>query len=158
MTDENWRKRPRTHGHCVGGHAGTSPTYKIWASMIGRCHVPSSTGYQYYGGKGIAVCARWHSFENFLADMGERPPGLTIEREDNSKDYSPDNCSWATWQQQQLNRRKPASTQLSAAQVKCVRMIGWQKTAASIASIYGVSKKVIDDIRSNRTWKDLTIA
>lgn len=85
----------------------TDRTYSIWTSMIGRCYVPTAGGYERYGAKGVAVCDRWrHSFENFLADMGEAPEGMSIDRfPDRSGNYEPGNCRWATTKQQVDNRR-----------------------------------------------------
>ena len=88
-----------------GGYSGdkASPTVKSWRAMISRCCNPANRGYIRYGGRGISVCERWFEFSNFLADMGERPEGKTLERIDGSKGYCPDNCRWATPQEQQQN-------------------------------------------------------
>ena len=79
------------------------PLYGRWLMMWQRCTNPSQLRYADYGGKGITVCERWKNFANFLEDMGEAPAGTTIERLDNSKGYSPDNCIWATRSVQMRN-------------------------------------------------------
>lgn len=80
--------------------------YRTWSGMRSRCNNPSSKDYPRYGGRGITVCERWNSYDNFLADMGHKPSlSHTIERRDNSKGYSPDNCYWATMKQQMRNKR-----------------------------------------------------
>lgn len=78
--------------------------YKLWVGMVNRCHNPNNPNYQNYGAKGITVCKRWRNFENFMVDMGERPPGMSIDRTNNSKGYTPTNCKWATDAEQALNK------------------------------------------------------
>lgn len=95
------RKRFLKHGqHNI-------PEYQIWQAIKTRCYNFSSIGFKYYGARGINVCNRWkHSFANFFADMGERPtPQHTIERRNNNKGYSPNNCYWATRKSQNRNKR-----------------------------------------------------
>lgn len=81
------------------GYFGTR-VYAVWTSMKQRCANPKHRAYHRYGGRGIKVCKRWEKFENFLADMGEPPIGLTLERRHNDKGYTKSNCFWATPKQQ----------------------------------------------------------
>ncbi len=82
------------------------PEYEVWKKMRQRCCNPRHTSYRNYGGRGIEVCSRWDAFRAFLDDMGHRPsPKHSLDRIDNGGNYEPENCRWATPQQQQRNRR-----------------------------------------------------
>lgn len=85
------------------GMTGTR-THRIWCGIVTRCTDKNSTSFKKYGAKGITISARWEHFENFYADMGNCPDGLTIDRIDNSKGYESGNCRWASMETQQNNR------------------------------------------------------
>lgn len=94
----------RRHGE--GSPGKQSAEFATWMGMRERCRTPSAGNYAQYGGRGIRVCERWERYENFLADMGRKPsPAHSIDRIDPDRDYTPDNCRWATATQQQRNRR-----------------------------------------------------
>ena len=88
-----------THG------MANKPIYRIWRSMMDRCHLLTSQSYARYGGRGINVCERWKNFENFYADMGDKPHNKSLERLDVNGNYSPDNVVWADMKTQANNRR-----------------------------------------------------
>ena len=81
------------HGLTTHGYTGTR-TYESWCHMHQRCYNPKARQYKWYGGKGITVAERWNSFDNFLSDMGERPKGMSLDRLDPHKNYTPENCRW----------------------------------------------------------------
>ena len=142
------------HGHATGG--GITRTYRIWEGVRHRCkHHPE------YAGRGITCDPRWARFENFLADMGEAPPGLTLDRIDNDGGYSKANCRWATYSQQNANQRRRrdrttphGNSQFSEEQV--VVILNDYRPHRRIAEDYGVSHSVIGRIKRGRAYKHVS--
>ncbi len=95
--------RSTKHGHATRGAHDT--TYQCWRDILRRCEDTKAKAYPDYGGRGIAVCERWHKFESFLADMGERPEGAEIDRQDNEGSYEPSNCRWVSRAENARNKR-----------------------------------------------------
>jgi hypothetical protein len=121
--------------HRHARHGNTSPEYNTWVAMIQRCENPKAPYFFAYGGRGVSVCDRWRKdFEGFLADMGPRPsPKHSIDRIDNDGGYSPENCRWATPQQQACNRKSNVKTEING-ELLCI---------AEIARRYGISSATI---------------
>lgn len=131
-----WREAVVKHG------MSAREEYGIWNHMRQRCHNPKNDRYASYGGRGIKVCDRWReSFENFYADMGPRPPGAQLDRVDNDKGYSPENCRWATRKEQQNNTRAN----------RIVEFNGERRTIAEWASLRGLPYARVQT-RLHRGW------
>lgn len=132
------------------GMTGTS-THNAWRSLKSRCENPNSDDYAEYGGRGIKVCERWQSFGNFLADMGVRPLGTSIDRVDVNGNYEPGNCRWATATEQSRNRRSCRLTEQLVREIKGRREHG--EPTRSIAARLGVSKGHVVEIIRGDTWR-----
>lgn len=130
-----------------------SPTCISWRNMKARCDNPNNDNYSNYGGKGIKVCERWYNFSNFLADMGERPKGTTLDRIDRDGDYDPDNCKWSTYAEQTRNRSISVLTLDSATEIAC-ELIKNNRTHQDIADQYCVSRSVVTRIGSGARWPE----
>lgn len=126
-----------------------NPIYSSWRDMIRRCYTETRKEYKYYGGKGITVCDRWQDFQLFCEDMAPSWfEGATIDRIDNSKNYSKDNCRWSTINKQQQNKGNVKQHWLKTPDVKALHETGLSHRA--IADRLDMSKTAVWRILSGK--------
>lgn len=132
--------------------AWNTPAYRSWAGMKQRCTNPKNPGYLDYGGRGIRVAVAWLSFANFLADMGVRPRGTTLDRVDNAGNYEPGNCRWATRSAQNRNRRDSLGD-VAAVQVRWLCTDGGF-TKAAVAAAFNTSATTVRKAVTGERYRD----
>jgi len=120
------------------GQAQKTPTHKTWASMKERCSPGGTSCHNYYD-RGIRVCERWNDFLAFYEDMGVRPKGMTLERIDNSKGYSPENCRWATQKEQMRNTRKSLYVMFEGERINFAALV--EKTGINYMRLWKLMRK-----------------
>lgn len=135
-----------SHGHTVGNKM--SRTYNSWVSMRRRCRDPNHHHFHLYGGRGIKVCPEWESFEVFLRDMGERPAGTTIDRQDTEGGYSAANCRWATPKQQINNTRVNVSITIDGVTQSLMMWVDHFEGAVPYQSVWQRLKRGWEPIRA----------
>lgn len=107
--------------------------YNVWHHMMSRCYKKQNVSFSNYGGRGITVCDRWHVFENFFADMGVPPLGMSLDRIDNDGNYHPENCRWITYKEQNNNKSNNRTLEYK----------GEEKTIAEWADVFGIKYETL---------------
>ena len=127
-----------------------TPEYCAWSNMKTRCHNRKCEQYKDYGGRGIKICDRWNSFENFLADMGLKPSSeLSIDRINNNGDYCPENCRWTTAKIQNNNKRFSKNQKWFMAHNKKFNMVRYSNNQTLFAREYNLSYSSINNCLNN---------
>jgi hypothetical protein len=154
MDNPNGRK----HGHTA--KRKKTPEYRSWRAMRNRCNNPHSTRWENYGGRGISICERWSTFENFYADLGEKPEPkhlYSLDRwPDMNGNYEPGNCRWATDTDQARNKRSVKLTVEKATEIRSLRASGVQNQ--DLAKQFGIHAATVSDVINNRSWNSLVAA
>lgn len=146
------------HGHTRDNKR--SPTHSSWTAMMNRCFKPYSNRYYAYGAKGVTVCERWLSFENFLADLGPRPDGCTLGRKNDEGNYEPGNAWWQTTAEQSRRGERNHQARLNEYSVLAARalFVKGAKRGCSLRNMardLGVSEATLCEALSGKTWAHL---
>lgn len=137
------RKKVSRFARKTQGGLSSHSLFTTWRNMMNRCYKSHDKNFKNYGARGITVCDRWHQFENFIADMGEKPfPKATIERKDNNGNYCPENCVWATRTIQTRNKRNTRKVQYQ----------GEERSLAELAELAGVPLRNVRERIDRNGW------
>ncbi len=137
----------RTHG------LSDTDTYKVWTAMIQRCQNPKCRSFSDYGGRGIGIAQAWLVFENFVRDMGLRPPAATIDRIDNSLGYEKSNCQWSSMELQNQNKRSVRLNHDSVREIR--RRVEGGERARVVARELGLPESTVSMVVNRHTWKNV---
>lgn len=130
------------------------PVYAAWLQMRQRCYNTRNKDYPTYGGRGITVCDRWRQhFLTFLADVGERPKGCSLDRIDNNRGYEPENVRWAPLGTQNRNTRATKLSERKVAEMRQLHAAGW--SIHRLARLYCVARKTVQKVLHGDIWRPL---
>lgn len=139
----------------VDGKRCATPEYRSWQMMKNRCLNPNAEDYRYYGGRGISLCERWMTYDNFIADMGRKPTLLhTLDRKDVNKNYNKKNCRWATRAIQAQNRNYNRFTMTTARRIRKLYASG-HYYQYEIAAMFETSQAMVSQITRGDAWKEV---
>jgi len=147
-TLEKIRKSAVKHGHTINGK--NTKTYNIWHDIRQRCYNPNNKRYKDYGGRGIKACVRWNRFKNFLADMGECPDSLVMDRINNNGNYEPSNCRWTDIKTSNRNKRVIKLSIKKANKIRELYLKGYLQR--EIAKQFNIGQNTISLIVNNKQW------
>ena len=141
---------------------GRTPTYNSWRSMKDRCFNKNNIGFKYWGGKGVTVCERWLTYSNFLSDMGERPQGHVLSRNQDKGNYEPGNVTWKfreenTREMKHALGTKVGKSKLNEEQILKIRKLYKEEkySMRELGRLYGVNHKTISAVVKRKTWKHI---